>query len=136
MKVTRVAKSTMCDTLKKFRQSETTDNGKSTGGRLPKLSYREEKKLNFLSRCQPKASIRELLELLDPNKKVSTGLVRQKLIKAIIAVNRHSLPNSEKTTALVFEKSDLRQKYWENCFFPMKAHSKYIQEERSMFAYR
>ena len=48
MKVTGVAKSTICYTLKKFRQIGTTENGKSTG-RPPKLSYREEKSSFF---CQ------------------------------------------------------------------------------------
>ena len=122
MKVTGFAKSTICNTLKKFRQSGTAENGKSTG-RPPKFSYREEKKLIFLSRCHPKASSRELLELLDPKKFFSTGLVRQKLLKANmrarIAVRKPLMTklNQLKRLDWCLKNWKFDIKYWENSVF-------------------
>ena len=40
------------------------------------------KRLLLLSKCHPKASSRDLLELLAPNKKLSTVLDRQKVLEA------------------------------------------------------
>ena len=122
MKITGVAKSTICYTLKKFRQTGTTLNVKPTG-RLPKLSYKEEKRLISLSKCHPKASSRELLELLNPIKKVTTGLVRQKLLKANmrarIASKKRLMTKLNRRKRLEWCRKNRHfcKKYWENWGF-------------------
>ena len=69
-------------------------------------------------------------------------LIRQKQIiesqhagKDCCEKTTHDKTESAKTTKLVFEKSELRQKILGKLgLFPMRAHSSYIQEEGSMFA--
>ena len=69
-----------------------------------------------------KASSRERLELLDQNKKISTGLVRQKLLKTnmqatITVKNTLDKSESDKTTGLVFEKPKFDKNTEKTCFF-------------------
>ena len=75
-----VPKSTVYYLLSKDKRTGAVTNGRSTG-RPHKLTWREEKKIIFLSKTHPKATSKDILEMFDPEIPVCSELIRQRLIK-------------------------------------------------------
>ena len=81
IELTEVPKSTVYYLLSKYKRTGAVTNGRSTG-RPRKLTWREEKRLFFCRKPIRKLPVKTLLEMLDPEIPVCSGLIRQRLIKA------------------------------------------------------
>ena len=78
--LTEFPKSTVYYLLSKYKRTGAVTNGRST--RRPRKLTRREKKIVFLSKTHSKATSKDILEMLDPETTVCSGLIRQRLIKA------------------------------------------------------
>ena len=120
--LTEVPKSTVYYRLSKYKRTGAVTNGRSTG-RPRKLTWREEKKIIFLSKTHPKATSKDNLEMLDPEIPVCSGIIRQRLIKAKLrartAVQKPLMNaiNRKKRLDWCQKNQYFDKEYWQNWIF-------------------
>ena len=101
------------------------------------MTWREEK-IFFLSKTHPKATSKDLLEILDPEIPVCSGLIRKRLVKANlgarIAVKKPLMNaiNRKKPLDWCQKNQCFDKEYWQNWIFRTQALPNCIQRGENL----